>query len=92
MLIVGFVLDRAIFLSVIGACAHLGAPALGQSIHAYILKTNNGSDTFIGTELVDMYSKIGNTISSQEIFSKLEKKDEMAWASMITGLAIPWTC
>ena len=80
MLIVGFVLDRAIFFSVIGACAHLGAPALGQSIHAYILKTNNGADTFIGTALVGMYSKIGNAISAQEIFSKLEKKDEMACA------------
>ena len=92
MLVVGFVLDKATFLSVIGACAHLGAPALGQSIHAYILKTNNGADTSIGTALGDMYSKIGNEISAQEIFSKLEKKDEMAWASMITGLAIPWTC
>lgn len=37
---------------------------------------------------MDMYSKIGNAISAQEIFSKLEKKDEMACASMITGLAI----
>ncbi|KAK7836502.1 putative pentatricopeptide repeat-containing protein [Quercus suber] len=85
MLIVGFVPDKAIFLSAIGACAHLGAPALGQSIHAYILKTNNGADTFIGTALVDMYSKIGNAISAQEIFSKLERKDDMACAGYFEG-------
>uniref|UniRef100_A0A7N2L497 Pentatricopeptide repeat-containing protein n=1 Tax=Quercus lobata TaxID=97700 RepID=A0A7N2L497_QUELO len=54
--------------------------SIGTSIHAYILKTNNGADTFIGTALVGMYSKIGNAISAQEIFSKLEKKDEMACA------------
>ena len=37
---------------------------------------------------MDMYSKIGNAISTQEIFPKLEKKDEMACASIITSLAI----
>ena len=37
---------------------------------------------------MDMYAKIGDTISAQEIFNKLEKKDAMAWTSMIIGLAI----
>ena len=88
MLVAGFVPDKATFLSVTLASVHLGALALGQSIHAYILKTNIGADIFIGTALVDMYAKIGDTISAQEIFNKLEKKDAMAWTSMIIGLAI----
>ncbi|XP_062143668.1 putative pentatricopeptide repeat-containing protein At3g05240 [Alnus glutinosa] len=88
MLIAGFQPDTATFLSVISACAQLGALALGQSIHAFVLKTNLSEDTAIGTALVDMYAKIGDAGSSQQIFCKMEKKDVMAWTSMIVGLAM----
>ncbi|KAE8010174.1 hypothetical protein FH972_006564 [Carpinus fangiana] len=88
MLVAGFRPDTATFLSIIGACAQLGALALGQNIHAFVLKTNLSEDTAIGTALVDMYAKIGDTRSSQKIFCKMEKKDVMAWTSMIVGLAM----
>jgi pentatricopeptide repeat protein len=88
MLIAGFRPDTATFLSVISACAQLGALVLGQSIHAFVLKTNLSEDTAIGTALVDMYAKIGDAGSSQQIFCKMEKKDVMAWTSMIVGLAM----
>ena len=88
MLIAGFRPDTATFLSVIGACARLGALALGQSIHGFVLKTNLSEDTAIGTALVDMYAKIGDTRSSQKIFCKMEKKDVTAWTSMIVGFAM----
>jgi len=88
MLIAGFQPDTATFLSVISACAQLGPLALGQSIHAFVLKTNLSEDTAIGTALVDMYAKIGDAGSSQQIFCKMEKKDVMAWTSMIVGLAM----
>jgi len=35
-----------------------------------------------------MYAKIGDAGSSQQIFCKMEKKDVMAWTSMIVGLAM----
>ncbi|KAB1227147.1 hypothetical protein CJ030_MR1G027734 [Morella rubra] len=88
LLIGGFQPDTATFLSVIGSCAHLGALALGQSIHGCLLKTNISEDIAIGTALVDMYAKTGDATSSQQIFCKLQKKDVMAWTSMITGFAM----
>lgn len=88
MQIAGFDPDQATFLGVIGACAHLGALALGQSLHAYISKTTMDKDIAIGTALVDMYVKIGDAESAWRIFNNLQKKDVMAWTSMIIGLAM----
>ncbi|KAM5561304.1 putative pentatricopeptide repeat-containing protein [Rosa sericea] len=88
MPIAGIVPDQATFLGVIGSCAQLGAMALGQSLHSYVLKTSIGTDASIGTALVDMYTKNGDAGSAQRIFANLQKKDVMAWTSMIVGLAM----
>ncbi|XP_015875192.2 putative pentatricopeptide repeat-containing protein At3g05240 [Ziziphus jujuba] len=84
----GFDPDQATFLGVIGACTHLGALALGQRLHAYILKTTMDKYIAIGTALVDMYAKIGDAESAWKIFNNLQNKDVMAWTSMIIGFAM----
>ncbi|KAB2630147.1 pentatricopeptide repeat-containing protein [Pyrus ussuriensis x Pyrus communis] len=87
MRIAGFVPDQTTFLGVIGACAQLGALAFGRSLHSYVSKTSMCKDTTIGTALVDMYAKIGDAGSARRIFENLQKKDVMAWTSMIICLA-----
>ncbi|XP_035538647.1 putative pentatricopeptide repeat-containing protein At3g05240 isoform X1 [Juglans regia] len=88
MMIGGFQPDTATFLSGIGVCAHLGALALGQNIHSFVLKTNIVKDIAVGTALLDMYAKVGDARSSHKIFCELQKKDAIAWTSMIIGLAM----
>ncbi|WKA02898.1 hypothetical protein VitviT2T_021046 [Vitis vinifera] len=88
MRIAGFDPDKATFLCVIGACAHLGALVSGQALHAYVSKTNLTDDTAIGTALVDMYAKSGDAERAQQVFSELQKKDVTAWTSLIIGLAM----
>ncbi|XP_022150778.1 putative pentatricopeptide repeat-containing protein At3g05240 [Momordica charantia] len=83
-----FVPDKATFFSVIGACTHLGFRSTGRSLHARMLKTRFGEDVAIGTALMDMYAKAGDADTALKIFSKLQKKDVMAWTTMILGLAI----
>ncbi|RVW53290.1 putative pentatricopeptide repeat-containing protein [Vitis vinifera] len=68
MRIGGFDPDKATFLCVIGACAHLGALVSGQALHAYVSKTNLTDDTAIGTALVDMYAKSGDAERAQQVF------------------------
>ncbi|XP_043726062.1 putative pentatricopeptide repeat-containing protein At3g05240 isoform X2 [Telopea speciosissima] len=80
--------DETTLLSVLGACAHHGTLCLGQGIHAYIEKTHIGTDVVIGTSLMNMYAKTGETQSSLQIFNGLQKKDVTAWTSMIIGLAM----
>ncbi|KAG6599257.1 putative pentatricopeptide repeat-containing protein, partial [Cucurbita argyrosperma subsp. sororia] len=84
----GFVPDKATFLSVISACTQLGFQSTGRSLHARVLKTSFGEYVTIGTALMDMYAKAGDADTALKIFSKLQKKDVMAWTTMILGLAI----
>lgn len=80
--------DKVTLLSLLGASAQLGVLGLGQIIHAYIEKTNNHEDVAIGTSLLDMYAKTGDTHSALQVFNSLERKDVMAWTSLIIGLAM----
>ncbi|KAG2704799.1 hypothetical protein I3760_05G021900 [Carya illinoinensis] len=88
MMIGGFQPDIATSFSIIGISAHLGALSLGQNIHSFVLKTNIVKDIAVGTALLDMYAKVGDVISSHKIFCELQKKDTIAWTSMIIGLAM----
>ncbi|XXG56681.1 hypothetical protein AAC387_Pa03g4031 [Persea americana] len=80
--------DKVTLLSLLGASAQLGVLALGQIIHAYIEKTNTHEDVAIGTSLLDMYAKTGDTHSALQVFNSLQRKDVMAWTSLIIGLAM----
>lgn len=84
----GFCPDKVTCLSVLSACAHLCALELGQSVHAYLLKSGMETDIAIATALLDMYAKTGELRSAQKIFNRLEKKDVVMWTSMINGLAM----
>ncbi|XP_062084714.1 putative pentatricopeptide repeat-containing protein At3g05240 [Humulus lupulus] len=88
MQIAELVPDQATFLGVLGACAHLGALILGQSLHAYISKTKWINDLAVGTAFVDMYAKVGDPNSAWKIFNNLQKKDVKAWTTMILGFAV----
>ncbi|QCD77734.1 structure-specific endonuclease subunit SLX1 [Vigna unguiculata] len=81
--------DKATFLSVLSVCGHLCALALGQAVHAYLLKTNIiATDIALDTALLDMYAKTGELGGAQKIFSSLQQKDVVIWTSMINGLAM----
>ncbi|XP_057439404.1 putative pentatricopeptide repeat-containing protein At3g05240 isoform X2 [Lotus japonicus] len=84
----GFCPDKATFLSVLSACAHRCALALGKTVHAYILKSGIGTDIALATALLDMYAKTGELGNARKIFNSLEKKDVVVWTSMINALAI----
>lgn len=88
MLAAGFCPDKATFLSVLSVCAHQCALALGETVHAYLLKSSIATDIALATALLDMYAKNGELASAQKIFNSLEKKDVVMWTSMINCLAM----
>ncbi|KAL5768980.1 hypothetical protein ACOSQ2_015763 [Xanthoceras sorbifolium] len=77
------------FLSILPACAYLGALDLGKWIHVYIdknfQKLNNVS---LWTSLVDMYAKCGNIEAAQQVFNAMDSKNVASWNAMISGLAM----
>lgn len=79
--------DEFTMVSILTACAHLGALELGEWAKTYIDKNKIKNDTFIGNALIDMYFKCGNVEKARKIFNEMQNKDKFTWTAMIVGLA-----
>lgn len=74
--------------SMLSACARVGALELGKWIHVYIERNNVEMDAQLYSSLVDMYAKCGCIELSLDVFSKIPRKDILPWSTMIGGLAM----
>ncbi|CAN8295357.1 unnamed protein product [Cochlearia groenlandica] len=79
--------DEVTMSTVISACAHLGVLDIGKEVHMYTLQNGFVVDVFIGSALVDMYSKCGNLSRALVVFFNLLEKNLFCWSSIIEGLA-----
>ncbi|EEF37895.1 pentatricopeptide repeat-containing protein, putative [Ricinus communis] len=76
-------------LSILPACANLGALGLGKWIHAYIDKNmKNLANNALWTSLIDMYAKCGNIEVANQIFDGMNPKSLASWNAMISGFAM----
>lgn len=80
--------NEAILVSVLSACAHLGALDQGDWIHAYIDANGISSSSNILTALIDMYAKCGRIDRAKQVFCQTSRRDVFNYTSMITGLSI----
>ncbi|XP_015870612.2 putative pentatricopeptide repeat-containing protein At3g15930 [Ziziphus jujuba] len=80
--------DEFTIVSILTACANLGALELGEWIRTYIDKKNIKNDTFVGNALVDMYFKCGNVEKALKVFNRMPQRDKYTWTAVIVGLAI----
>ncbi|GKV06409.1 hypothetical protein SLEP1_g18307 [Rubroshorea leprosula] len=77
------------FLSILPACASLGALDIGKWIHAYIDKNfQNLNNSSLWTSLIDMYAKCGSIEAAKQVFKNMEGKSLASWNAMISGLAM----
>ncbi|XP_043697753.1 pentatricopeptide repeat-containing protein At2g29760, chloroplastic-like [Telopea speciosissima] len=74
--------------SALTACANLGSLYYGRILHGYIKENLTQTDVFVGTTLLDMYSKCGRIDRAMQVFKRMPKKDVLAWTAMISGLAM----
>uniref|UniRef100_A0A5B7B7B4 DYW domain-containing protein n=1 Tax=Davidia involucrata TaxID=16924 RepID=A0A5B7B7B4_DAVIN len=80
--------NEVTLMSILSACAQVGALDMGKWIHSYIGGSNLGLNVVVGTALVDMYSKCGDLESAQCVFDKLLDRDVVAWNAMIMGFSM----
>ncbi|XP_059644768.1 pentatricopeptide repeat-containing protein At4g13650-like [Cornus florida] len=73
--------------SVLKACAGLGCPKIGTSVHCCAIKLAFDSDMFVVGSTIDMYSKCGCLNMAHCVFDQMETRDLVAWNTMITGYA-----
>lgn len=72
--------------SVLSACARIGALMCGKEIHAHVIRTGAGHDGFVPNALLDMYVRCGRMGPAWNQFN-LQRKDVLAWNIMMTGYA-----
>ncbi|XP_052179232.1 pentatricopeptide repeat-containing protein At1g15510, chloroplastic [Diospyros lotus] len=74
------------FVSVLSACARIGALMCGKEIHAYVLRTGLGFDGFLPNALLDMYVRCGRMELAWNQFNA-HRKDIASWNILLTGYA-----
>ncbi|KAI4350163.1 hypothetical protein L6164_010672 [Bauhinia variegata] len=74
--------------SIISACTNAGTFEFGLQIHAYIQKIGHRMDAYVGSSLIDMYSKSGSLDDAWMIFRQINSTNVVLWTSMISGCAL----
>ncbi|XP_058092807.1 pentatricopeptide repeat-containing protein At3g26630, chloroplastic-like [Magnolia sinica] len=74
--------------SLLLACTELGSLKLGSWIHEFAHKNGFELGVYLGTALIDMYSKCGSILDAMKVFDKMTSRSVATWNSMITGLGV----
>ncbi|XP_072986937.1 pentatricopeptide repeat-containing protein At2g42920, chloroplastic [Typha latifolia] len=81
-----------VLVSLLGACASLGALDQGQWIHAYIEKNSIELNPIVTTAIIDMYCKCGSIDKALHVFESAPIRALSSWNSMVLGLATHGHC
>ncbi|KAK4790658.1 hypothetical protein SAY86_017962 [Trapa natans] len=79
-----YVLNEYSFGSGLSACAGLMDMTAGEQMHALLLKSPSSSDVFMGSALIDMYSKCRHVESAQGVFDGMTSRNIVSWNSLIS--------
>ncbi|XP_057837821.2 pentatricopeptide repeat-containing protein At3g16610-like [Cryptomeria japonica] len=74
-------------ISILSACAKMGALEQGMDIHQSIIEGGFLSDVIVGNTLLDMYAKCGSLHTARELFERMPQRNVVSWNAMIAGYA-----
>lgn len=80
--------NDATLVTVLTACSRLGALDMGKWVHAYSESNEFKGNVYVGNALIDMYAKCGVIENSITVFESMQRKDLIAWNTIINGLAV----
>ena len=87
MLLHKIIPDEVSIVVMICASSELSLLHQGRAFHGWVLKNNAHLDPFVGSALVDMYSRCGSLERAIITFRSIPKRDVALWTAMISGLA-----
>ncbi|KAL9247630.1 hypothetical protein vseg_021043 [Gypsophila vaccaria] len=71
--------------SVLCACAAKSGILECRQLHAFSVKKAFDSNVYVGTALLDVYSKCNFMREASRVFDSLEDKTDVTWSSMVAG-------
>lgn len=80
--------NEVTLVSVLSACANLGALDLGKWIDRYIGRKTMHLGLFLGNALSDMYAKCGCIAEASKVFDQMSERDVISWSIIVTGTAM----
>ncbi|PON78028.1 DYW domain containing protein [Parasponia andersonii] len=81
----GVVPDKISMVTVVSACAKLGAMNKARLVHDYVFGNKFSLDVILGTAMIDMHAKCGCIDSARDIFDKMKDKNVVSWSAMIAA-------
>ncbi|XP_027125267.1 pentatricopeptide repeat-containing protein At1g15510, chloroplastic-like [Coffea arabica] len=73
-------------ISVLGACARIGALMCAKEIHSHVLRNGLAFEGFLPNALLDMYVRCGRMAPALNQF-RIQRQDVAAWNILLTGYA-----
>ena len=80
--------NEVTLVGVLSACAQLGSDELGGQIGSHVESQNLPLTSYLGSALIDMYTKCGHVGRARSVFNRMEHKVVITWNSMMRGLAL----
>ncbi|KAB2626079.1 pentatricopeptide repeat-containing protein [Pyrus ussuriensis x Pyrus communis] len=81
----GVLPSEIIFVSLIYCCNHLEMPCYGESFHAKTIQNAFESNVFVGSALIDFYTKCDNLENAHRCFNEIYAKNVVSWNALIWG-------
>lgn len=79
--------DEVTLVCILKSCGSLQIVEEGIQIHVDILRSGYEANSYIGSTLVDFYSKIGKIDIASQVFSRMYEPDVVTWNALIAGYA-----
>ncbi|KAI3722578.1 hypothetical protein L2E82_33618 [Cichorium intybus] len=77
--------DAISIINILYACSGLKATLLGQSVHAFSLKSGIESNLNLSNALLAFYTNCHKMSYSFRVFERMVVKDEVSWNTLISG-------
>eukprot|EP00250_Pteridium_aquilinum_P021358 c25097_g1_i1 orf=225-1793(+) len=77
--------NEVICISILKACAKIGAHKEGRKVHNCIMKNSFDTRLSVGNTLIDMYTKCGCLKDACGVFDQIDQPDVISWSAMIAA-------
>ncbi|KAF3440999.1 hypothetical protein FNV43_RR19285 [Rhamnella rubrinervis] len=82
----GLRMDPFVLSLALKACGLNSKLSYGELLHGYSIKSNLLNSVFVGSALLDMYTKVGKIEQGCRVFDDMPVRNVVSWTAIITGL------